>query len=132
VCYHKRDFIPGRTTLMNIGDAIVHSKRTVCYVTENFSLSDWCVWEFESALNLDLTNKRHRLIVILDSVEPSLIAHHSLRTYLQRFTYLEHNSEYFAENLVYSLPMHKLGSNDLNTASGVSNGTCDDHTALLG
>ena len=112
VCYHKRDFLAGEPTLVNIGKAIVHSKRTVCFVTSNFHASDWCIWEFETALNLDLENKRHRLVVIKGDIEISDIEHCSLRTYLRRYTYIEKASPFFWENLQYSLPINKMKTTD--------------------
>ena len=36
VCYPPRDFVPGETIFNNIGNAVVHSKRTVCFLTSQF------------------------------------------------------------------------------------------------
>ena len=36
VCYPPRDFVPGELISDNIYNAIVHSKRTVCLLTDNF------------------------------------------------------------------------------------------------
>lgn len=110
VCYHKRDFTAGQQILSNIGDAIQKSKRTICFVTRHFIAGTWSLWEFETALNLDLEHRRHRLIVIKDeNLRLIDITHHSLHTYMRRYTYLERNSESFRESLIYSLPLRKIG-----------------------
>jgi len=36
VCYPPRDFVPGETIFNNIGNAVVRSKRTVCFLTSQF------------------------------------------------------------------------------------------------
>jgi len=38
VCYPPRDFVPGETIFNNIGNAVVRSKRTVCFLTSQFLL----------------------------------------------------------------------------------------------
>ncbi len=110
VCYHKIDFVPGVSVIDNIDTAIAHSKRTLCYVTPSFLQSDWCKWEFDNALNRDLSTKRHRLIVIVDNVDCSTVTYCSLRQYLQRYTYIERHSDDFLHSLMYSLPQQKLGA----------------------
>jgi len=36
VCYHERDFLPGGLITENMNRSIVRSKRTVCFITDNF------------------------------------------------------------------------------------------------
>jgi len=45
VCYPPRDFRAGESIFVNIDDAIVHSKRTVCLLTPNFPRRSvcWCL-----------------------------------------------------------------------------------------
>jgi len=64
VCYHERDFLPGRMILDNIQSAIEHSKRVICLMSNEFIRSEMCMFAFDVASNLDITRKKHRLIVI--------------------------------------------------------------------
>ena len=108
-CYHRRDFQPGVTSLVNIEMALIKSKRTVCYITENFLKSDWCLWEFVMALNLDLERKRHRLIVIKHaSLYVNDVSSLSVRSYLFHYTYVEYPSRYALTSLLYWLPQRKI------------------------
>ena len=110
VCYHRRDFQPGVASLVNMERAIMRSKRTVCFVTENFLKSDWCLWEFMMALNIDLERKRHRLIVIKDTcLATSSVTSLSLKAYLSSYTYIEYPTTYSLTNLLYWLPQHRMG-----------------------
>jgi hypothetical protein len=114
VLFHKDDFTPGIPIINNIDDAITHSKRTVCYVTPSFVQSDWCLWEFDNALNRDLSMKRHRLIVIVDNNQVNIgsITYSSIKQYLQTHTYIPLHSKDFIHALKYSLSQRKLGERE--------------------
>ena len=109
VCYHRRDFCAGVPSLENMERAVTRSKRTVCYLTANYLKSEWCMWEFMMALNLDLEYKRHRLIVVKhESLSINAISNLSARAHLAHYTYVELGSPYFLQQLLYSLPQQKL------------------------
>ena len=109
ICYHRRDFQPGVSSLVNMETAIRRSKRTVCFVTENFLRSDWCLWEFMMALNFDLERKLHRLIVVkANSLNKNDITYLSMKFYLFNYTYVEYPSQYWLKNLLYWLPQRKV------------------------
>ena len=109
VCYHRRDFQPGVASLVNMEKAITRSKRTVCFVTENFLTSEWCLWEFMMVLSLDLEYKRRRLIVIKDvSLDIANVNSLSIKSYLSSYTYIEYPSPYLTNNLLYWLPQYRL------------------------
>jgi toll-like receptor 13 len=131
VCYHKNDFVPGHQTAENIGNAIFHSKRVVCYLSRYFIQSNWCMSEFECAFSLDLEHGRRRLIVIKDAslVVSDIIEQHLLRFYMSVYTYVEYGSERFMDNLTYSLPLHKLGVTGEGAEDGavVSDNAADEH-----
>ena len=106
-CYHRRDFEPGVASVENVQRAIMRSKRTVCYVTENFLQSEWCLWEFNTALGLDLKYKRRRLIAIKD-VSLDNITNLPIKSYLSSYTYIEYPSPYCTINILYWLPQHRM------------------------
>ena len=109
VCCHRRDFCAGVPSLENMERAVTRSKRTVCYLTANYLKSEWCMWEFMMALNLDLEYKRHRLIVVKhESLSINAISNLSARAHLTHYTYVELGSPYFLQQLLYSLPQQKL------------------------
>ena len=109
LCYHHRDFQPGVASLVNMETAILKSKRTLCYITENFLKSNWCKWEFMMALSLDLERKRRRLIVIKDtSLDVVGVNSFSIQSYLSSYTYVEYPSHYFTRNLLYWLPQNRM------------------------
>ncbi len=115
VLYHRRDFRPGMPITENIGKAIDASKRTLCVLTPNFVKSHMCMWEFSTALNIDLQEKRHRLIILYKEMVTHDNLGTSMRDYLRNFTYIEPDSEHFTINLMYSLPVRKFGSSALTT-----------------
>jgi hypothetical protein len=92
--------------------------------------SDWCKWEFDSALSRDLSMKRHRLIAIVDddSVNIKTITYSSVRQYLQTHTYIPLHSNDFIHALEYSLPQRKLGQRE---GEVVMQGTAVDKMALM-
>lgn len=117
VCYHKRDFQIGMAALLNIERAIMSSKRTVCYITESFMKSEWCMWEFTMALNLDLENKSRRLIIIKDShLVVNEVTSLSIKSYLKNYTYIESVpssspqslQDNFLSSFLYALPQRKI------------------------
>jgi len=80
VCYHERDFPPGALIFDTIQSAIVHSKRVVCLLTQNFMNSDYCMLEFRAAWDRNLKQRKHRLVVIkwpdVDASSPAVPEQH--------------------------------------------------------
>ena len=50
LCFHERDFTPGRGIAENIADAVRASRKIFCVVSNNFFNSHWCLYEFHMAL----------------------------------------------------------------------------------
>uniref|UniRef100_A0A4W6BLF8 TIR domain-containing protein n=1 Tax=Lates calcarifer TaxID=8187 RepID=A0A4W6BLF8_LATCA len=45
VCYHERDFIPGRTVLENMSECIQESQKVLLVLSPEFVRSRWCLLE---------------------------------------------------------------------------------------
>ena len=110
VCFHKIHFLPGTPIHTNIEHAVYNSKRTLLFLSNFFSNSDYCMWEFNVALDRDLEGRTRRLVVIKDTDLDVGRLDKSLQTYLHRMTYVERESEYLWDNLLYTLPINRLGT----------------------
>jgi len=65
VCYNEHDFTPpGALISETIQSAIVHSKRVVCALTQNYIHSEYCMLEFRAAWDRNFKLKKRRLVVI--------------------------------------------------------------------
>ena len=120
ICYHARDFLPGSMILDNIQSAIEHSKRVICLMSNEFLRSGMCMFEFDVASNLDITRKKHRLIVIKwpdldldeDINEDNIRDRDRVRLFLSRYTYIEYASDGWWQQVLYVMPMNRLASTD--------------------
>ncbi len=120
VLFHKRDFEPGATIIDNVTMAVDKSKRTICVLSPSFVASPWCSWEFITVYNDDIEEHQRRLLLIVKE----RVAWESLSTAMQRymrdFTYIDAESLYFMDNLLYSLPVKRLGeTTEVATETGV-------------
>ena len=112
VCMHKRDFLVGQSIFASMERAISGSKRTICFLSNEFLASEYCLFEFQSAMATDITNRRHRLYVVamrpfhLDPDDSSVAM---VKTYVKQYTYLEFKATDFDDQLCYVLPNQKLG-----------------------
>uniref|UniRef100_A0A8C4IFV0 TIR domain-containing protein n=1 Tax=Dicentrarchus labrax TaxID=13489 RepID=A0A8C4IFV0_DICLA len=52
VCYHERDFTPGRTVLENMSDCILESQKVLLVLSPEFVRSRWCLLEANMSLFL--------------------------------------------------------------------------------
>ncbi|XP_034005311.1 toll-like receptor 6 [Trematomus bernacchii] len=50
VCYHERDFTPGRTVLENMSDCIQESQKVLLVLSPEFVRSRWCLLEANMSL----------------------------------------------------------------------------------
>ena len=120
VCFHRIHFIAGTSIFTNIENAVYKSKRTLVFLSNAFANSDFCLWEFNVALNRDLEEATHRLVVIKDTDLAIRDLDASIKTYLRRVTYVERESRSFWDNLLYTLPVEKLGTaNNQNEATSI-------------
>uniref|UniRef100_A0A8C6U5K0 TIR domain-containing protein n=1 Tax=Neogobius melanostomus TaxID=47308 RepID=A0A8C6U5K0_9GOBI len=49
LCLHHRDFEPGKAIMENIVDAIYSSRKTLCVISHQYLLSEWCSREIQMA-----------------------------------------------------------------------------------
>jgi Leucine-rich repeat (LRR) protein len=132
VLCHKIDFVPG-PVIDSIEIAITHSKRTVCFVTPSFIQCVLCMWQFNDALSRDLSNKRHRLIVIVDDKQMNIdtITDSSVKQYLRTHTHIPLHSIDFINDLKYSLPQRKLGQRQEESIMAPGGGQDDADAPLI-
>ena len=110
VCFHRIHFLPGTPIHTNIEHAVYNSKRTLLFLSNFFSNSDYCMWEFNVALDRDIEGRTRRLVIIKDTDLDVGRLDKTLQTYLHRVTYVERESDYLWDNLLYTLPINRLGN----------------------
>ncbi|XP_060891842.1 uncharacterized protein LOC132972781 isoform X1 [Labrus mixtus] len=93
VCYHERDFIPGRTVLENMSDCIQESQKVLLVLSSEFVRSRWCLLEANMSLFRDCLERKPIIPVLL---EPGV----SIPLHLCHLTYLEANNPDFKNKLL--------------------------------
>ncbi|XP_051237430.1 uncharacterized protein LOC127352785 [Dicentrarchus labrax] len=93
VCYHERDFTPGRTVLENMSDCILESQKVLLVLSPEFVRSRWCLLEANMSLFRDCLERKPIVPVLLD---PGL----SVPLHLCHLTYLEANNPDFKDKLL--------------------------------
>jgi len=119
VCYHARDFPLGGVITASIERAIEHSKRVICLMSNDFIRSEMCMLEFLSAWHWNISRHKHRLIVIkwpdldLDADIDPVNGYRdvdNVRLYLSTYTYIEYGSDTWWKQVLYAMPINRLGS----------------------
>ncbi|XP_056418431.1 toll-like receptor 2 [Hyla sarda] len=96
VCFHKRDFVPGKWIIDNIIDAMDRSYKTLFILSEHFVQSEWCKYELEfSHFRLFDENNDTAILVLLEPIEKSTIPKRfcKLRKLMNTKTYIEWPTE---------------------------------------
>ncbi|XP_073328941.1 uncharacterized protein [Pagrus major] len=93
VCYHERDFTPGRTVLENMSDCIQESQKVLLVLSPEFVRSRWCLLEANMSLFRDCLERKPIVPVLL---EPGV----SVPLHLCHLTYLETNDPDFMNKLL--------------------------------
>ncbi|KAM7355926.1 toll-like receptor Tollo [Cochliomyia hominivorax] len=104
LCLQNRDFPVGGYMAESIVQAIDTSRRTIMILSENFIKSEWCRFEFKSAHQSVLRDRRRRLIVIVLGEVPQKDLDPDLRLYLKTNAYLQWGDKLFWEKLRFALP----------------------------
>uniref|UniRef100_A0A3Q1H2C0 TIR domain-containing protein n=1 Tax=Acanthochromis polyacanthus TaxID=80966 RepID=A0A3Q1H2C0_9TELE len=66
VCYHERDFTPGRTVLENMSECIQESQKVLLVLSPEFVRSRWCLLEANMSLFRDCLERKPIIPVLLD------------------------------------------------------------------
>lgn len=93
VCYHDRDFTPGRTVLENMSDCIHHSQKVLLVLSPEFVRSRWCLLEANMSLFRDCLERKPIVPVLL---HPGV----SVPLHLCHLTYLEASDTDFRNKLL--------------------------------
>ncbi len=109
VLFHKRDFEVGVTKIDNVIMAVDKSKRTICVLSPSFVASPWCSWEFITVFNGDMEEHQRRLLLIVKEKVAWESLSLAMQRYMRDFTYIDAESPYYMDNLLYSLPVKRLG-----------------------
>ena len=68
VCFHKRDFVPGKNILNNIVDSVKGSKKFLMVFSKDFAASRWCQFELDLCLSHVFDNDDDLIVTCLDDV----------------------------------------------------------------
>ena len=68
VCFHKRDFVPGKNILNNIVDSVKGSKKFLMVFSKDFATSRWCQFELDLCLGHVFDNDDDLIVTCLDDV----------------------------------------------------------------
>ncbi|KAK7891621.1 hypothetical protein WMY93_023584 [Mugilogobius chulae] len=96
VCYHERDFTPGRTILENMSECIQQSQKVLLVLSAEFVRSRWCLLEANMSLFRDCLERKPIVPVLLD---PDIC----VPLHLCHLTYLEANHPDFINKLLHVL-----------------------------
>uniref|UniRef100_A0A8C5QA04 TIR domain-containing protein n=1 Tax=Leptobrachium leishanense TaxID=445787 RepID=A0A8C5QA04_9ANUR len=91
ICYHERDFLPGKTIVDNMVDCIQSSQKTVVVMSPDFVRSRWCL--FEAKLSIFRDCMVHKAII------PIMLKPCTIPIHISHMTYLEAEDDNFFEKL---------------------------------
>ncbi|XP_075227523.1 toll-like receptor 6 [Lycorma delicatula] len=104
LCLHYRDFNVSAYVADTIVEAVESSRRTIVVLSKNFLQSEWCRFEFKSALHEVLKDRRRRMIVIVLGDIPQRDLDPDLRLYLKTNTTIEWGDRLFWQKLRFAMP----------------------------
>lgn len=108
LCLHYRDFPVGASIAETIVRSVESSKRTILLVSNNFLDSEWCKFEFQTAHQQVLSEKRNRVILILMPDLDDQKLDNTLKLYTRTRTYLRIDDPWFWEKLFFAMPDKKV------------------------
>lgn len=104
LCLHYRDFNASAYIADTIVEAVESSRRTIVILSKNFLHSEWCRFEFKSALHEVLKDRRRRLIVIVLGEVPQRDLDPDLRLYLKTNKCIVWGDKLFWQKLRFAMP----------------------------
>lgn len=93
VCFHERDFTPGRTILENMSESIQQSQKVLLVLSPDFVRSRWCLLEANMSMFRDCLERKPIVPVLL---RPDV----SIPRHLSHLTYLEASHPHFTNQLL--------------------------------
>ncbi|XP_058867008.1 toll-like receptor 13 [Acipenser ruthenus] len=121
LCLHHRDFELGRNIVDNIVDSIYCSRKTLCVVSRQFLLSEWCSLEIQLASYRLFHELRDVLILVfLERIpERELSAYHKMRKVMLKKTYIEWPRDPEGQGLFWTKLKEALRSSNLSDSNTV-------------
>ncbi|KAM4636531.1 uncharacterized protein O3C94_017632 [Discoglossus pictus] len=92
ICYHERDFLPGKTIIDNMVESIQSSQKILMVLSPDFVRSRWCL--FEANLSFFQDCMGHKVII------PIMLKPCPIPLHLSHLTYLDAEDEQLFEKLV--------------------------------
>lgn len=103
LCVHHRDFEVGESIADNVAKSVESSRHTVLVLSRNFAKSEWCIYEFRTAMHQSLMEKRRHMVIILLEDVPKAELEADLRKCLETVTYIQVGDRLFWDKIIYSL-----------------------------
>ncbi|XP_071093063.1 toll-like receptor 3 [Haliotis cracherodii] len=101
LCVHDRDFEVGKLIVDNIIDAIETSRKIVIVLSNEFAISDWCLFELNLIQRHVLENGQRLLVVVmLEEIDTRHVTK-AMRAMLQTTTYLMWGEEEYARKAFF-------------------------------
>ena len=92
LCFHSRDFTPGRRIKDNIDEAIEGSNSAIIVMSQGFVDSMWCKEEFTHCYIENMKEESFNLFVIMMQPADTLVnLSNDMRTFFDTKTYLQIN-----------------------------------------
>ncbi|XP_073451307.1 uncharacterized protein [Aquarana catesbeiana] len=95
ICFHERDFVPGKTIIDNMVECIQSSQKTVMVLSPDFVRSRWCLFEANLSMFQDC--------MLQKAIVPIMLKPCQIPLHLSHLTYLEADDEQFFDKLIHVL-----------------------------
>ncbi|CAG7717685.1 unnamed protein product [Allacma fusca] len=111
LCLHYRDFVMTAYIADTIVEAVESSKRTVLVLSKNFLQSEWCSFEFKSALHTAMRGAKNNLVIVTLGDISTRDLDPDLRVMLRNAIVLQATDKLFWAKLKSALPEPRPVSN---------------------
>ncbi|XP_046542437.1 toll-like receptor 4 [Haliotis rubra] len=108
MCIHQRDFLPGQAIASNIVNAIENSRKTLIVLSPAFLTSDWCVFEYQIALQSRVTRRQDNLLVLMYEHVPVKDLPKEMAVLLSNNSYIEYNTDVYGRDAFWQSLVESL------------------------
>ena len=116
LCLHHRDFPVGAPIAETIISYVKRSKRIIIVLSDNFLKSEWCQYEFKTAHQQLLQERKNRIIMILLHEINADLLDEELKLYLKTCTYVQSEDRWLWPKIEYAMPkLNPKHAKDLGT-----------------